>query len=143
MLLFQENLVPTMKNNPYAMKFGAQSRSSLLILNMIFENCGSSHEFKILGRLGLKIGMCSNFYEIWHLLQTKHGNCEYCTWYWWSWPKTINSDILGPNTEICSDFYEIWHLQQIENANYEYKTRQCLELLRDYWHKMIIGLGWL
>ena len=80
MLSFQENLVPTMKNNPYAMKFGAQSRSSLLILNMIFENCGSSHEFKILGRLGLKIGMCSNFYEIWHLLQTKHDNCEYSTW---------------------------------------------------------------
>ena len=38
---FQENLIPKMKYMPIAMKkFGTQSRSSLLILN-IFENCGS------------------------------------------------------------------------------------------------------
>ena len=34
---FQENLVPKMKYIPNAMKFGNQSRSSLLIINMIFE----------------------------------------------------------------------------------------------------------
>ena len=34
---FQENLVPTMKNIPGAIKFNTQSRSSLLIMNMIFE----------------------------------------------------------------------------------------------------------
>ena len=41
---------------------------------MIFENCGSSPEIKNLGRIGLKIAMCSNFYEIWHLLQIEHAN---------------------------------------------------------------------
>ena len=34
---FQEYLVPKMKYIPNAMKFGTQSRSSLLIINMIFE----------------------------------------------------------------------------------------------------------
>ena len=46
---------------------------------------------------------------------------------------------FGPNTEISSNFYEIWHSQQIEHANYEYNTLQCLERLRDYCLKMIIG----
>ena len=32
-----ENLVPKMKDTPNAMKLGTQSRSSLLIINMIFE----------------------------------------------------------------------------------------------------------
>ena len=34
---FQENLVLKMKYISSAMKFGTQSRSSLLILNMVFE----------------------------------------------------------------------------------------------------------
>ena len=34
---FQENLVPKIKNIPSAMKFGTQSRSSSLIMNMIFQ----------------------------------------------------------------------------------------------------------
>ena len=52
-----------MKYIPNAMKFGTQSRSSLLILNMIFEIVDLDPK---LGRFGLKIAMCSNFYEIWH-----------------------------------------------------------------------------
>ena len=59
-----------------AMKFSTQSRSGLLILNMIFENCGSWPEIKNLGRFGLKIAMCANFIEIWHLMQTEHANYE-------------------------------------------------------------------
>ena len=43
------------------MKFDTQSRSSSLILDMIFENCVSWPEIKNLGRFGLKIAMCSNF----------------------------------------------------------------------------------
>ena len=43
------------------MKFGTQSRSSLLILNMIPENCGSWPGIKNLGRYGLKIAMYFNF----------------------------------------------------------------------------------
>ena len=33
----------------------------------------------------------------------------------------------------------IFTLKQIEHANYEYNTRQCLERLRDFWLRMIIG----
>ena len=36
-LSFQENLVPKMKYIPNTIKFGNQSRSSLLIINLIFE----------------------------------------------------------------------------------------------------------
>ena len=38
---FQENYVPKIKYIPNAIKFGTQSRSSLLTLNMTFENSGS------------------------------------------------------------------------------------------------------
>ena len=65
------------------MKFGTQSRSSSLILNLIFENYRSWPEIKNLGRFGLKIAMCSNIYEIWHLVQIEHANYEYGTWNWW------------------------------------------------------------
>ena len=122
-----------------AMKFNTQSRSSLLILNMIFENCGS---WPGIGQICLKIAMCSNVYEIWYLVQIEHANYEYGTWNWWSWPKIIDSGKLCPNTEICSHFYEIWDSQRMEHANYEYReyiTRHGLERLRDYWLKMIIG----
>ena len=60
------------------MKFGTRSRSSLLILNMTFENCGSQNPK--LGRFGHKIAVCSNFYEIWHLGQTEHANYKYGAW---------------------------------------------------------------
>ena len=111
-----------MKYIPSAMKFDTQSRSSWLILNMIFENCGSWPEIKNLSRFGLKIAICSDFYEIWHLVQMEHANYEYCTSNWWSWPKIMDSGKFGPNNEICSDFYKIWHSQQIEHGNYEYNT---------------------
>ena len=113
-----------MKYIPNAMKFDTQSRSSWLILNMIFENCGYWTEIKNLGGVGLKIVMYSNFYEIWHLVQIEHANYEYYTWNWWSWPKILDSSKFGPSTEICSNFYEIWHSQQIEHANYESNTHQ-------------------
>ena len=73
-----------------------------------------------LGRFVLKIAMCSNFYEIWHLVQIEHGNYEYGTWNWWSWPKMIDLGKFWPNMEICSDFYETWDSQQMEHGNYEY-----------------------
>ena len=84
-----------------------------------------------MGRFGLKIAMCSNFYEIWHLLQIEHANYEYCTWNWWSWPKIIDSGKFCPNTQIWFDFYEIWDSQQLEHANYEYNTRDGLVRSRD------------
>ena len=111
---------------------------------MIFENYGYWTEIKNLGRVSLKIVMCSNVYEIWHLLQIEHANYEYCTWNWWSWPKIMDSSKFGPNTEICSNFYEIWHSQQIEHANYESNTHQSRTLAwllaqNDYRLRMIIG----
>ena len=80
-----------MKYTPNAVKFGTQSRLSFLILNMIFENCGSWPETR-------------NFYEIRHLVQIEHANYEYSTSNWWSWTKIIDSRKFGRNTEICSDF---------------------------------------
>ena len=53
-----------MKHISNGMKFGYQSRSSLLILNLIFENCASWPEIINLGKFCLKIAMCFNFYEI-------------------------------------------------------------------------------
>ena len=51
---------------------------------MIFGNCGPWPKIKNLGRFGLKIPMCSNFYDIWHLVQIEHANYEYGTWNGWS-----------------------------------------------------------
>ena len=105
------------------MKFDTQSRSSLLIVNMI------------LGRFGLKIAICFNFFKIWHLVQIE-------IWMWYLelmiLTQVIDSDKFCFNTEISSDFYEIWHSQQMEHANYEYNTRHGLERLCDYCLRMII-----
>ena len=68
-----------MKYIPIATNFDTQRRSTSLILNTIFENRGSSPEIEILGRFGLKIAMCSNFYEIWLLAQIEHASYEYNT----------------------------------------------------------------
>ena len=65
---------------PSTMKFGTQSRSTSFILNMIFENCGSWPEIKNFGIFGLKIAMCSNFYEMWYLVQIEYADYEYSTW---------------------------------------------------------------
>ena len=54
-----------------AMKFGTQRRSSLLILNMIFEIVDLDPK---LGRFGLKIATCSNIYEHWQSQQMEHTN---------------------------------------------------------------------
>ena len=31
-------------------------------------------------KFGRKTEVCSNFYEIWHLEQIEHANCEYSAW---------------------------------------------------------------
>ena len=79
-----------MKYISNAMEFGTQSRSSLQIVNKILENCGTWPEIKSLGKFDLKIAMCSSFYKIWHLVRIEHGNYEYGTWNWLSWPKIID-----------------------------------------------------
>ena len=66
-----------MKYTPNAMKSGTHSKSSSLTLNMTFGNCESWPEIKNFGRFSLKIAMCSNFYEIWHLEQIEHVSYEY------------------------------------------------------------------
>ena len=83
--------------------------------------------------------MCSNIYEIWHLVQIEHANYEYGTWNWWSWPKIIDLDKFCLSTEICSNFYQILHSQQMEYANYEYNTCHGLERSHDYLPRMIIA----
>ena len=125
-----------MKYIPNAMKFDTQSRSSLLTVNTIFENCGSWPE---IGQIWSQNCNMFQLFQNLHLVQIEHANYKYGTWNWWSWPKVIDSDKFCSNTEICSDFYEIWHSQQMEHANYEYNTRHGLERLRDYWLRMIIG----
>ena len=75
-----------------------------------------------MGIFGLKIAMCFNIYEIWHLVQIEHANYEYGTWNWWFWPKIIDSGKFCSSTEICSSSYEILHSQQLEHAKYEYNT---------------------
>ena len=40
---------------------------------------------------------------------------------------------------MCSNLYEVWNLMQVEHANFEYNTHQCLERLREFWLRMIIG----
>ena len=71
-----------MKYTHNAMKFGTQSRSSFVNHKYDIWNWVSWPELKNLGRFGLKIAMCSNFYEIWHSVQIKHANYEYSTWNW-------------------------------------------------------------
>ena len=111
------------------MKLDTQSRSSLLILNMILQIVDFDPK---LGRFGHKIAMCSNIYEIRHLVEIEHANYKYGTWKWWSWPKIVDLGKFCPRTEICSNFYVILHSQQMEHASYEYNTRHGLERSRDY-----------
>ena len=125
---FRENLVAKMKYIPNALKFGSPSRSGLLILNMIFGNCGSWPQncdvFQGLGNLALRANR---------------------TCYLWICgtddldPKIIDSGKFCPNTDIFPEFYEICHSQQMEHANYKYNTSHGLKRLRDYWLRMIIG----
>ena len=60
------------------MKFGTQSRSSPLIINMIFEIADLDPE--ILRQICSQNCNVPDFYETWHSEQIKHGNYEYNTW---------------------------------------------------------------
>ena len=50
-----------MKHIPNAMKFGNQSKSSLLIINMVFEIVGRDLKLKTSDRFYLKIAVCPIF----------------------------------------------------------------------------------
>ena len=93
-----------MKYIPNAMKFGTQSRSSLLILNMILKNCGSWPGIKNFGRYGLKIAMCFNFNENWRWVQIEQANYVYGIWNWWSRPKIIDLGKFVPTLKFAPIF---------------------------------------
>ena len=58
------------------MKFGTQSRSSTLIINMIFETADLDPKLKAWSQ------NCNvpDFYEIWQSEQIEHDNYEYINW---------------------------------------------------------------
>ena len=68
---FQKDLVPKMEYIPNAMKLGTQSKSSLLIINIIFEIADLDPKLK-LGQIWSQNCNVLNFYEIWHCEQAKH-----------------------------------------------------------------------
>ena len=76
-LLIPEKLGP--KNEIYYQCYEIWDSEQVKFLKLKYdlENYGSCLK---LGRFGLKIAMCSNFYEIWHLVQIEHPNYEYGTW---------------------------------------------------------------
>ena len=55
------------------MKFGTQSRSDSLIINIIFENAD-------LGQIWSQNCNVPDFYKIWHSAQIEHANYEYVNW---------------------------------------------------------------
>ena len=65
-----------MKYFPNAMKFGTQSRSSLLMIFMIFEIPYFDPKLKTWADLVSNCNV-SDFYEIWHSEQIEHPNYEY------------------------------------------------------------------
>ena len=67
-----------MKYIPNAMKFGTQSRSSLLIINMIFEIADLDLKLNICS-FGLKIAMCLIFMKC-GAQNKSHANYEYINW---------------------------------------------------------------
>ena len=85
-----------MKYTPNAMKFGNQSRSSSLIINMIFEIADRDPKLKTLADLVSKLIMIVT--QIYKFAK------------------------FGPKTEMCSNFYETFALEQMEHNNYEYST---------------------
>ena len=64
---------------PNAMKVGNQSRSSLLIINIIFEIAGLDPKFKAWAISSQNCNV-TDFYEIWHSEQIEHANYEYINW---------------------------------------------------------------
>ena len=67
-----------MKYVPNAMKCDTQSRSSSLIINMIFEI--ADLDPKLIGQIWSQ--NCDVLQFLWHLVQIKHANYEYSTWNW-------------------------------------------------------------
>ena len=61
------------------MKFGNQSRSGLLIINVMFEIADLDPKLK-LGQIWSQNSNAPNFYEILHSEQIEHANLEYSTW---------------------------------------------------------------
>ena len=78
------------------MKFGTQIKSNILIMNILIGIDDFDPKF---AKFGLRTEMCSNFYEIWYLEQIEHADYEYCTWNWWSWPKTIDLGKFGTHNK--------------------------------------------
>ena len=142
-----------MKNIPIAIKFGTQSRSSLWIINMIFEMA----DLESLSRFGLKIAIC--------LIFRKFGNQNKSNILIMN--ILIGIDYMEQKLEICEIWFQnwnelrflwklefgqiwsehrslfrfLWNLdsKQIENAYYEYNTSHCLERSHDYMFSMIVG----
>ena len=61
------------------MKFGNQTRSSSLIINMIFEIEDLDPKLKTWADLISKL-QCPRFYEIWHSQRIEHASYEYINW---------------------------------------------------------------
>ena len=63
------------------MKFGTQSRSSLLIISMIFEIADLDPKLNtsadLVSKFAQNTEICSDFYEIWHSQQIEHAYYEY------------------------------------------------------------------
>ena len=55
-------------------------------------------------KCGPKTEMCSNFHEIWHLVQIKNANYEYSAWNWRYWPKIIDQANLAPRLKSTPTF---------------------------------------
>ena len=60
------------------MKFGSQNKSNMLTVNILIGIDDLDAKLQICE--SLKSEICSNFYEIWHLKQMEHANCECSTW---------------------------------------------------------------
>ena len=65
-----------MKYNTNAMKFGSQSKSSSLIIIMIFDIADLDPKLNSWEDLALNCNVL-DFYEIWHSEQIEHANHEY------------------------------------------------------------------
>ena len=88
------------------MKFGAQNKLNMLIINTLIG----------IDDLDPKLQICEIWSQNWNVLQflwnlaleqMEHANYEYSTWNWWSWPKIIDSGKFGPTIEMRSNFHEI------------------------------------
>ena len=128
----------TLKQVWIPMKFGIQSRSSLLIVNIIFENC----------RSWLEIGQiwsqnCNVFQLLWNLALSANRTFWLLILLIWYLELMIltQSYRLG---QILSQHWNwlrfLWNLVLTTKWNMLImNTRDGLERMRDYWLRMIIG----